>query len=470
MERNSAFKVKRKQSPVLPIWLPKSFGISLSSKEFTFKDYLPIIILLFILNLVLTGNIIPTSIIWLFSTILTPITTIFSKTSAPNSIKAYTESKYLGTFTQHGLTNADSFIPETNKYIFPPVQEAVVLKDIGYEKLFQIEMLTGNSKKKRYLYSPDFFGNVKEKDQSEKSKNSDTSQNKNELESNNANNFNAIKVYENTIQNFKKNGRRIYKGNENPEIVLVTGINYEKLDSSLLVKIIQNRVDYAHENKFAVYSRWVQEFLPLLERTRNNIDEWAKPLIIREAMVAFPNAKWFWYIDETSIIMHNDINIKNYILNDDALEPILLREQPILPPDGIIKTYNNNKPNSLSLIITQTQSGLDTHNFLIKNDLGGHALLDIWMDPKMRMYSGFRKDNSKALAHMLQWHPELLLRTGIIPSRTINSIAISAGHTTEKNSLYHDGDFIISHPYCKENNDCEKKMDNFLSKKKTNKE
>lgn len=445
MSGGSDFKAKRKQKPtVLPIWLPRS--INLNSGSLTFKDFIPIIVLIYVLNLVVTGEFIPKFITWLISLFISPGTTILSRPEAPKSISAFTDSKYLGNFKPHGLTSGKSVISEKNKYIFPPVQEASDLKELGYENLFDLDTSVENSKRKKYKYSAEFYNDIIEKDSKKKDK-------KTKIEDSQ-----GIESYKNVITNFRLQGRRMYNGNENPEIVLVTGINYEKLDPALLIKIIQNRVDYAHIHNFGVYSRWVQEFIPLLQTSRNDLDNWAKPMIIREAMNAFPNAKWFWYIDETSLIMNDAININDYILKDETLEPILLRDQPILPPDGVIKTYKNVKPDHLSLIITQTDSGLDTNNFLIKNNLGGKALLDIWKDPKMRMYTAFRKDITKALSHILQWHSELLFRTGVIPPRTINSIAIDSSTSINKELLYRKGDFVISHPNCKVLGNCDEKM------------
>lgn len=443
MMGGSDFKAKKKQkSAILPIWASKS--INLNSVTLSFKDYIPIIILIYILNLVVTGEFIPKFIPWIASLFVSPITTILSRPQAPKSISSFTDSTYLGNFKPHGLTSGQSVISEKNKYIFPPIEDARELKEVGYERLFDIDTTNENKRRKLYKYSSEFYNNIIENDKNSKK---------------DAGDVQTIKPYEKIVANFRKQGRRVYNGNENPEIILVTGVNYEKLDPALLVKIIQNRVDYAHKHKFGVYSRWVQEFLPLLQNSRNDMDTWSKPMIIREAMNAFPKAKWFWYIDETSLIMNDEININDYILNDEALEPILLRNQPILPPDGIIKTYKNTKPNILSLIITQTNSGLDTHNFLIKNNLGGKALLDIWMDPKIRMYSSFRKDIKNSLSHILQWHSELLLRTGVIPPRTINSISASDSGSFNQYSSYQEGDLVISHPNCKELGDCDKKMD-----------
>lgn len=442
MHPNSDLKARKKhQSSILPLALKQPFNATTSTATSTARKYLPILLLLFLLHFVLTGNIIPAPILSFISFISSPITFMFTTKNAPSSITVFTDPKYLGGKYQNGLTTNKKIIPEKNKYIFPLIQEAPILKEIGLDKLFTV--VTDNSNKKVYQYSPDYFDDIASTDDPDNSaeKNPD---------------LQGLKTYSDTIKHFKDNGHRIYTGNEKPEIVLVTAINYEDFDPSYLVKIIQNRVDYAHFNHFAVYSRWVQEFTPIFQEYKNDPNGWSKIFILREAMYAFPTAKWFWFIDENSLIMRDDININDYLLKPNALAPIILRNQPLLPPDGAIKTYSNTLPENVSLILTQNVKGLNTDNFLIKNDLTGRAILELWMDPLFRKYPSFRKDESSALAHLLQWHPVVLSKTAIIPPRAIAAVAPEKSKGLKTNEfVYQDGDFVVSLNDCKAFKNCE---------------
>ena len=55
--------------------------------------------------------------------------------------------------------------------------------------------------------------------------------------------------------------------------------------------------------------------------------------------VCLPKTKWFWYLDENGLIMNMNINIHDYMLKPEILNSIMLRDLPLIPPDGIIKTY-----------------------------------------------------------------------------------------------------------------------------------
>lgn len=446
MGSGSELKARRKnQKSVLPLSLPKAF--ELNAKTSKFSTWAPIIALLFILHFTITGKLIPYPIITIASALSAPFK-LFTKHGVVQSISEITEHKYLGSSPAHGLTSYKARIPEKNKFIFPVIQDSNILKELGYERLFGVKSDSDNKNKNFYFYSPDYYEDFSK--ELKKGPNDDMKDMK------------GIKSHEQAIKNFKKNGQRVYGGNENPEVVLVTALNYENLDPSYLVKIVQNRVDYAHKNKYGVYARWAQEFIPIFQKTRNDVDLWSRISILREAMVAFPNAKWFWYIDETSLIMRDDISISNYILKKEALEPIMLKDQPVVPPEGVIKTYSNVKVEDISLLLTPTKTGVNTNNFLVKNDLKGHAILDMWNNPLIRVYSAFRRDTSKAIEHLLQWHPTLLASTGIIPPRTLNAVAPPEdSKNNDDEFIYHNGDLLISFPKCKDLAKCERLLGPF---------
>ncbi|GMM43534.1 alpha-1,6-mannosyltransferase [Pichia kluyveri] len=437
----------------------KYFGIDLDSNynynskfnlPVIITDYLPIVILLLILNYLINGNIIPK-----------PFTTSIGNHSPPENFFKFTQSKFLGSYNLHGLTSkSTSFIPVTDKYIFPRVQDINTLKELSYEDFFDVETY-GNPKnpKSFYKYSLDFYEDI---DEDEEIINIDKDQNEKAVKNSEIKPKYSLSQ-QNAMKSFKQTGRKIYKGNENPEIILVTSINFENLNPSYIVKIIQNRVDYAHTNNYGVYSRWNQEFLPMFQKTRNSLDSWSRIIAIREAMIAFPKAKWFWYIDETSFIMNNQININNYILKKESLEPIILKDQSILQPDGFIKTYSDVKFEDISIILTQNENGISVDNFIIKNNLYGKAILNLVLDPLMKTYPKFKKDVSTTLSHILQWHPILLSKTVIIPPRTINA-RVNNNADIDIKYAYQNDDFVISFANCKLLANCEKQLTPYWEK------
>lgn len=102
-----------------------------------------------------------------------------------------------------------------------------------------------------------------------------------------------------------------------PEVIVVTAVDFDKYSVDGLAKIVQNRVDYAHFQKYGVYVRWAQEFIPQLNSmvalTDKERSKWVRLFCMRAAMFAFPHAKWFWYLDEDGLIMDMTVNIQKIV-------------------------------------------------------------------------------------------------------------------------------------------------------------
>ncbi|GMF07617.1 unnamed protein product [Ambrosiozyma monospora] len=187
---------------------------------------------------------------------------------------------------------------------------------------------------------------------------------------------------------------------------------------------------------------------------------------MRAAMHAFPNAKYFWYVDQNSMILRSDIDLMSYILKPSSLGPIMLKEQPVLLPYGAIKTYKNVKPEDVSFIITQTTESLNSDSFILRNDVYGRGLLEFWSDPLFRKYPTFVNNVEAALTHLLQWHPVLLSKTSIVPARTICSTHDANGLVLpgQEAYRYHDGDFVVDFKNCGKDFHCESLVDTFYKK------
>lgn len=259
---------------------------------------------------------------------------------------------------------------------------------------------------------------------------------------------------------FLNHGKLKFAGSKSPEIVLVTGVDFELNELSHLTKVVQNRVNYCQNQKYGLYVRWIQEFLPLLQvGDKNDYKKLAKLYLLRSAMYAFPNAKYFWYLDENSLIMNYDIDLNRYLLNLDVLDPILLKDQPLIPPNGIIRTFKNQKPTDVDIIITQLDQDLNTDSFILKNSFTSKSLLEFWTDNLFRKYHNFPKTIESSLLHILQWHPIFLAKTGIVPTRTIASF-YSALDSAEQDLIhYSDGDFVVNLRDCEKRGSCAKEIE-----------
>lgn len=333
-------------------------------------------------------------------------------------------------------------IIETNsRYIYPKIEHASLLKELGTKNLVkEIKVRDSNFPEiektliRSYNYYDDVDANAQKLREDDENAGSNLAK---------AKNF------------FKNKDKYVYKPKKSssyPELIVVTAIDFEKYSFEALVKIVQNRVNYAHGQNYGIYVRWYQEFLPVLNSFSylNDKDKrkWVRLYCLRAAMFAFPKAKWFWYLDEDALIMDLSIDMNAYILNPDILDPIIQRDQLLIPGDGSFKTLKNLKAEEIRLILTQSDTKIETVSFLIKNDVIGKAILESWGDNLFLNYMSFPYGPDSAITHILQWHPFILSKTAIVPAKSICSRQQDPGASKSDNKIYKDGDFVVQWSNC----------------------
>ena len=333
-------------------------------------------------------------------------------------------------------------ITTSSKYIFPPVEHAPLLQELGASKLVkESRVRDANFPEidRLNIFSLNIYDDPDPVVQANKEKDENAA-----LELSKARNM------------FKNHDKIVYrpKNNKNyPDVIIVTALDFEKYTLGGLTAIAQNRIDYAHNHNYGVYIRWSQEFLPKLNSMAHLKNKekakWIRIFAVRAAMLAFPQAKWFWYLDQDGLIMNMNINLHDYVLSDEALDPIMLRQQKINPQSGIIKTYKSSRPNSVRLILTQSDEKIETHSFLVRNDDIGKSILEFWCGDLFYSYPNFPYGPESAVTHILQWHPFILSRSAIIPARTIAALHKPDGQIAEDDHLHYvSGDLAVSWPDC----------------------
>lgn len=339
----------------------------------------------------------------------------------------------------HPYTSTE-IIKSTSKYIYPPIEDAPILKKMGVAELF------------RETKRPDpnvpgldlsFIESLNVLDDPNVAK----QKQKEETE-------NLISVTNRARNAFKNQDKVVFrpKSSSNyPKAVIVTAIDFDKYSMESLAAIVQNRVNYAHEQNYGLYVRWYQEFSVVMNSktfiSNTERSKWARIYCLRSAMFAFPDAEWFWYFDQDGMIMNNRVDILTLLLSKKALETNMLRENPIIPPDGLIKTYKNLQPENVRLVMTQSDTLLVTNSFIVKNDIVGRAIVDFWGDKLNLNYNNFPYGPDSVMTHILQWHPFMLSKAAIIPSRLINSLHTSQSLDLAKKSTdkthYFQGDLAV---------------------------
>jgi len=156
--------------------------------------------------------------------------------------------------------------------------------------------------------------------------------------------------------------------------------------------------------------------------------------------------------------MNPDLTIERHVMNPDQLDSMMLRDQSIVPPDSVIKTFPQLKGQHVDFAVTQDGEGLAPESFIVRGGEWARFFLDTWFDPLYRNYN-FQKAETHALEHIVQWHPTILSKMALIPQRKINAYSKAPGTS----AVYKDGDFVIHFNGCAATSyiDCEVEADPF---------
>lgn len=340
----------------------------------------------------------------------------------------------------HGLYMNE--LPASSRLIFPHVEHATILKEIGIRGLYVFRAEIDGSK--QYVLKAD------DKPLTDEEKKKTTDQ-----------------VYL-VKKSFLDHGKLVYrKKSDEPDIVIVTLVDFERYDLENIVKVVQNRVDYAQIHRYGVYVRWIQEFLPVMSNQDMDSNyDFYKGLVMRAALHAFPRAKKFLFIDQDALIMNLNLSLKKHLLDKNILDVALLRNVPIKPGSNV-KTYENLDFSTVSMVIPQDENGvLDLTSFVVSNDYYSKAFLEFLIDPIVRDY-GWQESFPSVVAHVLQWHPQLLSKTAVVVPKIMASEFDDTRSDDDIDAFhYTEGDLIASFKGCREAGVCAKYINNMYSKTK----
>ena len=88
-------------------------------------------------------------------------------------------------------------------------------------------------------------------------------------------------------------------------------------------------------------------------------------------------------------------------MNTKRLEALMIRDQPIVPPKSVIKTFPHLKAQNIDLVLTQDKEGLAQGSFIVRRGEWSKFFLDTWFDPLYRSYN-FQKADTHALVNVLK--------------------------------------------------------------------
>lgn len=117
---------------------------------------------------------------------------------------------------------------------------------------------------------------------------------------------------------------------------------------------------------------------------------------MRHALTNFPYTEYYWFLDQNALIMNPNLKIETHIMNPKRMDALMIKDQSIVPPDSVIKTFKHLKGQQIHFSITQDKDGLAPGSFIVRNGDWSKFLLDTWFDPLYRSYN-FQKAERHAL-------------------------------------------------------------------------
>ncbi|RDW82123.1 hypothetical protein BP6252_03235 [Coleophoma cylindrospora] len=226
-------------------------------------------------------------------------------------------------------------------------------------------------------------------------------------------------------------------------VVIVTVLDPEHYPKDYIENVKENRIEYARKHGYATLFPNITDY-----DLGGSPASWAKVPAIRHAMTNFPYSTYVWYLDQQSFIMNPDLTLETHVMAKSRLESTMIKDQPIVPPDSVIKTFGKLDGDHVDLVLTQDNEGLAPGSFIVRNGDWAKFFLDTWFDPLYRSYN-FQKADTHALEHIVQWHPTILSKLAIVPQKLLNSYHKGREGTGEQGT-YKDGDWVVRFAGCEQ--------------------
>lgn len=128
---------------------------------------------------------------------------------------------------------------------------------------------------------------------------------------------------------------------------------------------------------------------------------WAKVPAMRHAMAEHPHSTYFWYLDAHALIANPSLSLETHLVGRARLESLMITNEPVVPPDSVIKTFTNLRGDRIDVVLAQDKEGLVHTSFVVRRGEWARYFLDAWFDPLYRSYN-FQKAEAHALEHIVQ--------------------------------------------------------------------
>ena len=205
-----------------------------------------------------------------------------------------------------------------------------------------------------------------------------------------------------------------------PEVVIVTTLD-PRMSERYNENIKENRREYAARYGYGTFFPNTTDY-----DLTSNPSTWSTVPALRHAMALYPHSPWLWYLASTALIMNTRESLQDKVLEPRKLESLMIVDEPVVPPDSVIKTLSHIRGERVDLVLTQDREGLAGGSIFLRTGDWAKFFLDSWFDPLYRSYN-FQKAENHALEHIVQWHSTVLAKLALIPQRVINSYTKDTG-------------------------------------------
>ena len=241
---------------------------------------------------------------------------------------------------------------------------------------------------------------------------------------------------------------------ENPRLIMVSGGSDRNLEQKFGFANVSELILSARR-AYAAYHGYGFWYFDLAEHPYipSNHGYMTKVYALRKAFDMYPNAEWFWWLDDDAILMNPNVDMFAHVLGPHALESKLLSNinyRYYLAPQNMAdkcarhRTLANytGRSDEVHLVIGMDGAGFNCGSFAIRNNAWSKDFVNAWLDAELvKLYQQY---DQTILAHLLcendaKWRDHM----GVVPLRTINSVPY--GDQSEK---YEDGDLVVHFPGC----------------------
>lgn len=186
-----------------------------------------------------------------------------------------------------------------------------------------------------------------------------------------------------------KSSSKAQRSSAGAPVVLVLATNIKTRGNNkaaaYLQKVLDNRIEYAKNHGYHFVVKDLHSYNQ--NETKDLSDGWKRLVALREVLEEYPDSEWLWYLDQDAIIMDTKLSLQEHVLNPARIDHLVLKDEPVVPPDSVIRTLKSASFETIQFILSQDHSGLNTKSFLLKNGDFARYLLDTWAEPVRKLYS-----------------------------------------------------------------------------------